>query len=137
MNYYLTSSHAIVLIVALAALGLSALPFVRNAQNDFSDAYVVRQLQRAQAEMVHYKITNGSFDQGCYDGPVSEILQDIIPEYGKRVTCITNKPLFTKMMICAELRSESHMCVDDGFVSCELSSQPKYTTSCKENLVRR
>ena len=131
MNYYLLQSHYILLFIVITTLTFSAIPFIDTAFSDFSDSYVKSEMRTIQGEMFFYKQGRGSFTHSCESGKIGLIIQDIIKEHGSYVSCRINKPLDSKMIVCAQLRSSSYNCVDSLGTMCEITHEPNDEFDCK------
>ena len=132
MNYHRVQTQFILLFIAIVAMTFSAIPFIDSATVDLSDAYAKSKMATIQGEMFFYQQSKGSFYQACSEGSISIVVGELIEEYGKRITCETEPPRFQQMMVCTQLRSDFHYCVDGEGVSCESREIPPRVHSCKQ-----
>ena len=136
MNYYLVQSHYFLIFFIIMSLTFSAVPFVESAFSDISDNYVKSQMKRIQGEMFFYQQEKASFKNSCASGTIGLLVRDLVQEHGKYVSCRTNKPIDSHMIVCTQLKSTTYNCVDSSGSMCEVAHKPNYEYECK-NLLQR
>jgi hypothetical protein len=131
MNYYKLQTTYFLIFILIASLALAVIPAVSNTMNNYSDSYVKSQMNKIQGEMMFISIKRNEYYLLCTSGQTGLIINDLVKEYGKYVSCRTNKPKNTEAMMCASLKSGSYYCVDSGGVSCEVFTEPTDVYKCK------
>ncbi|MDD3694152.1 MAG: hypothetical protein PHC89_02065 [Candidatus Pacebacteria bacterium] len=134
MNYYRFQTKTFLLIIAVVAMFVFAVPHVKVLFQETSDMYTKSLMNQIQGEIFFLDHGDGSFKNTCYTGNVGSIVQDIIQEYGKEVICQTNPPQDSQILICTKLRNGSYYCVDGAGVSCELMYSPNRSSFFCKNL---
>lgn len=132
MNYYLFQSKFFIVLIAVAAMAFSAMPFVNNSFADISDQYIQSQLNRLQSEMLYINARKGSFKGVCVTGEVNGIVVDLIKRDDLSLVCRANEPYYSKMIACARMKNKHYYCVDSLGTICEVSGFVRNGYGCKE-----
>lgn len=132
MNYYLFQSKFFIIFIAIAAMAFAAIPFMKNSFADVSDSYIKNQINYIQGEILFIDIKEGAFDNLCTQGEIGKIVNDVV-QNSIAVKCLVNPPINNKIMICAQLKTAYHYCVDYLGTSCELAQTPSSGFSCRES----
>jgi len=119
------------MFILIMATTFSAMPFVTTILKDYSDSYIRSEMKKIQSEMILIDIRKGEYDTLCNFGKTGFIINQLIEEKGKYVSCRTNKPVNDEALICTALSSNNYYCVDSAGVSCEVYSQPTKVYRCK------
>ena len=129
----LSTTMKYIIMLFLLSMGALVSYHFANAYPDVSDTHARAEMKRVQAEMLFIDARKGVFKEACFSGVIGSIVQDLVAEYGKEVTCRTNKPMYSQMMVFIELRNGKYLAVDGSGVSCELSVRPVQGLLCKDN----
>ena len=130
----LSTSIKCVIMFFLLSMGAFATYHFANAYPDLSDRHAKAEMERIQAEMLFIDAKRNAFKGACFSGIIGDLVQELVAEYGKEVTCRTNEPMHSEMMVFIELRNKKYFAVDGSGVSCELYARPIQGLYCKDNL---
>lgn len=124
MNNYFSLNHYCFIFIVLAAFAYTATPVVQETMRDISDSYVRSQMKKVQGEVLFLNTRHQNFSNVCYEGIISTTLKDIVQGYSKYISCRTNKPEYSQLMICSLLKSGEYICIDGQGVRCEIYFEP-------------
>lgn len=131
MNYYKLQTTYFIVFIALGLSAIIAIPMVTNSLNDFSDSYAMNEMKKIQSEMIFHSARNGQLHRLCYEGRVGGLISELIKEHGEFVSCNSNTPQNTAVIVCSQLKNKSYFCVDSAGISCQVYNNPSGKFLCK------
>ncbi len=110
---YQNSTYYFLIFLLIAASFFAALPFVRGAFSNYSDSYIISEMNRAQSDMYFYKRENGNFHYACIRSDIAMLISKALYELGSGLSCTTNDNE-ENLALYVTLRSGEIYCVDSS-----------------------